>query len=191
MTSRTVRAVAGVGALALCVPSATAWASGRDARTHVVEAQDNCDPATFDAELGEGACVGDGDTTFGELFEDLREDGESGAWRFHPDDFTIRHGDHVVVTGEGGEFHTFTEVQEFGGGCVEEINEVLGLEPVEECEDLVDVPGPDGGKVPRGFVETGVAPGGTHPVPDLSRGLHLFECLIHPWMRAEVEVRRR
>ena len=30
---------------------------------------------------------------------------------------------------------------------------------------------------------------GTVPVSDLSAGLHEFQCLIHPWMQAQVEVR--
>jgi hypothetical protein len=35
---------------------------------------------------------------------------------------------------------------------------------------------------------TAVAPGGTITVMNLSPGTHLFECLIHPWMRTTVHV---
>ena len=33
----------------------------------------------------------------------------------------------------GGEDHSFTEVANFGGGCIAALNELLGLTPVPEC----------------------------------------------------------
>jgi plastocyanin len=39
------------------------------------------------------------------------------------------------------------------------------------------------------FATTGVPAGGTSTVPTLSQGTHLFECMIHPWMRTTVVVR--
>ena len=63
---------------------APAGASSDDAE--VIEVEDDCDPETFDAAVGPGTCVGDGDTTFDELVEELEDDGEHGKWRNHPDD---------------------------------------------------------------------------------------------------------
>ncbi|MGY1833633.1 hypothetical protein ACI79P_00800 [Blastococcus sp. SYSU DS0510] len=170
----------------LAVP-ATAGAHG-GGHAEVIEAQDDCDPTSFDEAVGPGTCVGDGDTTFDEFVEELLDDGEHGKWRFHPDRTTVRHGDPLHVVGVGGEFHTFTEVARFGGGCVDDVNALLGLTPVAECADLVEVQ--PGVSVPRGFVETGVPPGGHHVVEHLEPGVHKFECLIHPWMQSTVTVRK-
>lgn len=63
------------------------------------------------------------------------------------------------------------------------LNDLLGLTPVVECAPEA-APG-----VPLAFVTTGVAPGGHHDVSGLGAGRHLFECLVHPWMRAVVTVR--
>lgn len=186
MRSRMLTAAVTLTAAGVLAVPATAQAhSGH--RTEVIEAQDDCDPATFNAEIGAGTCVGDGDTTFDEFVEELLDDGEHGQWRFHDDEATLRRGQTLVVKGDGGEFHTFTEVARFGGGCVPEVNALLGLTPVPECDDVVEV-APDV-FIPRGFVETGVPPGGKHTVPALAPGRHLFECLIHPWMHATVTVR--
>ena len=53
---------------------------------------------------------------------------------------------------------------------------LLGLDPAPEC----DIPGI--------FGTTGIAPGGELEGQPLSTGTHLFECLIHPWMRTTVNV---
>jgi hypothetical protein len=47
---------------------------------------------------------------------------------------------------------------------------------VPECADLTV------------FGRTGVAAGGELQVGPLGSGVHLFECLIHPWMRSTVTV---
>lgn len=169
-------------------PAASAH-GGDDRRTEVIEVDDDCDPQTFNEAIGPGTCVGEGDTTFADFLEQLAEDGEANHWDFHPEETTIRHGDRLVAKGIGGEFHTFTEVAEFGGGCIEELNVILGLEPVAECSDLVTLP--DGQQIPRGFVEDGVPPAGRLAVEGLGRGTHRFECLIHPWMRSTITVRER
>ena len=76
----------------------------------------------------------------------------------------------------GGEPHTFTEVENFGGGCVDVLNAGLGLEPVAECSD------------PALFGSTLVFPGGSLQASDLAVGNHKFMCLIHPWMRQVIAV---
>src|SRR4051795_12878811 len=82
--------------------------SGKN-QAEVVRIQDRCDPATFNAALGPGACVGDGDTTFPEFLDEFADKGFVGHWRFHPDDLTIRAGESVKAVNQGGEAHTFTE----------------------------------------------------------------------------------
>ncbi len=176
--TRTAAAVA-VTALGLLGVPVAADAHGGHERVRTIEARDDCDPKTFNAILGDGACVGDGDTEFDELIEELIEDGEHGKWEFHADKATLRRGGSLLVKNTGGEFHTFTEVRRFGGGCVDELNELLGLEPSPLCEDE------------EIFFTTGLLPGGTLPVADLSPGKHRFLCLIHPWMHATVTVENR
>lgn len=154
---------------------APAGASSDDAE--VIEVEDDCDPETFDAAVGPGTCVGDGDTTFDELVEELEDDGEHGKWRNHPDDTHIDHGESLHVVNEGGEFHTFTMVDVFGGGCVPFLNDILGLPPAPD--ELCAAIGP-ADALPAGFALD---------VEDLAPGHYMFMCLIHPWMQTTVEVR--
>ena len=173
------------------IPAAAGHSSSP--RTHVIESQDDCEPTSFNAALKDPtACVGGGETTFGEAIAQMLDDGEVDGWEFDPDELKIRTGETIEVRGVGGEFHTFTKVKEFGGGCVKEINDLLKLTPVDECKDLVTPPNaPPSVQIPRGFVEDAVPPGVTLKVPaaKLTPGTNKFECLIHPWMHAEVKVR--
>ena len=144
-----------------------------------IESLDDCEPDSFNAAFGEGTCVKNGDTTLDEFLEQLEDDGEVDGWEFDPDEATIDRGDDIVVKGVGGEFHTFTEVKKFGGGCIDELNDILGLEAVKECKDADTL-----------FETTGVGPGDRLRVEDLKVGEHKFMCLIHPWMTAVIEVER-
>lgn len=185
MRLRTRAFVGVVVAVTLLGVSGVAQAGGGHrgkAGQEVIRSQDDCDPATFNAALGPGTCVGDGDTTVDEFLGQLVGLGEAPKWRFNPDDTHVDAGEDLVVVGEGGELHTFTPVAAFGGGCVPQVNDILGLAPVPECGDLVN-------GVPRGFIDTPVPPGGRLVLDDLEPGLHRFQCLIHPWMHAEVTVR--
>ena len=84
-------------------------------------------------------------------------------------------GGTVTAKNRGGEFHTFTEVAEFGGGCVEEINDLMGLEAVPECANAGFL-----------FGTTGVPPGGSLTTGPLSAGTHNFMCIIHPSQRTTI-----
>lgn len=171
------RALAMAATLALTiglvfVPGASAASTHRS-----VQALDDCDPTTFDAALQDpNACVKDGGTTFQEFIGQLLTQGQAPAWRFAPTSLKLAPGGTIDVYNRGGEFHTFTEVAAFGGGCVAELNALLGLSPVPECANAGVL-----------FGTTGVAPGDEVETQPLSAGTHLFECLIHPWMRATVE----
>ena len=86
----------------------------------------------------------------------------------------LKRGQRLVVTNVGGEVHSFTEVVSFGAGVVPPLN----------------------GALPPGTPDAVPAPGDPHFLLQgegldltLSRGTHLFQCLIHPWMRSVVDQR--
>jgi hypothetical protein len=84
----------------------------------------------------------------------------------------------LVVTNQGGEPHTFTEVKTFGGGFIEGLNG--GEEPVSECS---------GGFKNVDVAKTRIIQGSDLRITGLAKGEHHFQCCIHPWMRMTVEVR--
>jgi plastocyanin len=141
-----------------------------------VTALDACDGPSFNAVIGPGTCERGGGVKFDDFIGQLIAMGQAPAWRFAPESMTLANGGTIDAYNRGGEFHTFTEVAAFGGGCVPELNAILGLLPVPECG------------VPGIFGTTGIAPGGELEGAPLSTGTHLFECLIHPWMRTTVTV---
>jgi hypothetical protein len=161
-------------ALALSVVSSMNAASAH----REVQVLDDCDAATFDAALNDpNACVKSGGTTFDEFIGQLIAMGRAPAWRFAPAQLTVATGGSIDAYNRGGEFHTFTEVAAFGGGCVQPLNQILGLTAVPECANAGVL-----------FATTGIAPGGELEGAALSSGTHRFECLIHPWMRSTVVV---
>lgn len=137
---------------------------------------DDCDPPSFNAAVGPGTCVGDGRTTFRSFLNQLDRTGAVKGWEFKPSDVALDLGQGLHVVNRGGEFHTFTEVANFGGGCIPRLNR--GQAPVPEANPCP----PDG--LPPG----GVPAGGTRDVTGLGVGMHRFMCLIHPWMRTVVDV---
>jgi len=134
---------------------------------------DRCDPDSFNAALGEGACVmRNGGVPFDTFLERLNpEDGGHQAWRFTPEQARLR-GQFLRLDNRGGEVHTFTEVAAFGAGFVDELNAALppGTPPA----------------VPIGPLRF-IDPGEELDLSVPAAGTHLFECLIHPWMRTTVE----
>ena len=148
------------------------------AKDNVIKVKDACDPASFNAVLGDGACVRSSNKGGTVTFEELLVEGEIDKWSFSPSKLRIDEGESVVArVDRGGEAHSFTEVPVFGAGCVGELNHLAGYagDPVAGC-DLI---GP-----------TIVGPMRTaFEVDDLDRGVHRFECLIHPWMQTTVTVR--
>ena len=102
--------------------------------------------------------------------------GGSGAWWIRQHEITLDAGDSVAATNVGGIIHTFTEVQAYGKGCVPEWNTAI-KETVDNCDFF--------GK----FLPTLVPSGTTNEKQVLPVGVHLFQCLVHPWMRTVVTVR--
>jgi hypothetical protein len=142
-----------------------------------VQMIDACDGPSFNAVIGPGACERAGGVTFNAFIGQLIAMGQAPAWRFAPISLDVAAGGSIEAYNRGGEFHTFTEVAAFGGGCVPDLNEILSLSPVPECA------------VPGILGATGAAPGHEVATPSLAAGQHLFQCLIHPWMRTTVDAR--
>jgi hypothetical protein len=83
----------------------------------MVKARDACDSATFNAVLGTGADA---------FIDRLMRTGDHPLWRFTPGRATVPAGQTIPVSNVGGEFHTFSRTVEFGGGFVQELNDLLG-----------------------------------------------------------------
>jgi hypothetical protein len=135
---------------------------------------DRCDPDSFNAVLGDGACVmRNGGVSFDTFLERVNpKDGGHSAWRFTPEQVRLSRGQSLLLDNRGGEVHTFTEVVNFGGGIVDELN--AALPPGTPLAEPIG---------PLRFIQAGERMDLAVP----TAGAHLFECLIHPWMRTTVE----
>jgi len=141
---------------------------------------DDCEPTSFNAVLGDGACVGKGHTTFAEFIEELEETQDAHAWRNQPSAMHINTGRPTFIENRGGEVHTFTPVANFGGGFVDELNGISGNPvPAPECLNFGAIV-----FIPAGATEAGPTAGSA----DLPVGTKRFQCCIHPWMRTVIEV---
>ena len=180
---RTLRALA--VALVTCIAfgavaaTASARLDGRDPLR--VQIRDECDPASFNAVLGEGACVGDGTVTFSDFIAELAATQQVATWQFDPSLASVQAGEKIVARNVGGETHTFTEVAEFGPGIVPELNELVFGVPGPPLPEFLTL-GPDDFIAPGRKVKIQTGKHGLEP------GTHRFECAIHPWMQATVEV---
>ena len=150
-----------------------------------VVALDECDPDTFNPVLGEGGTgfchnvAGPfGATTLGQLIAKADAGTPDPGWDFEPDTLTIQRRTILSVVNQGDEPHTFTEVEQFGGGFVEPLNN--GEATVPECT---------GGFANLAVAKTRILQGSHLDISGLRKGKHLFECCIHPWMRMEVDVK--
>jgi len=162
---------------------ATAQVNSNDPKVAMV---DNCDPATFNAAIP-GACAMTPhrhDTPFQEFVALLYSPLAANiighpAWQFSPGYVSALGGQTVRVTNAGAEGHTFTEVAAFGGGFIPFLNGVGGPAGTVPLVAAPACLSPDA---------TVVGPGNTVQIKGLSPGIHKFQCCIHPWMRAVVDV---
>jgi plastocyanin len=152
---------------------------------------DDCEVVTFNEAIP-GSCIGDGRTTFQDFLAQMAANGNQPNravkdWDFSRTKTDIDRGGTVTVSNEGGEFHTFTKVAKFGGGCIQFLDDILGLTPVPECTPLAA-----DGVTPQAFLNSGLppVPGLTLPVTLQKPGVYKFQCLIHPWMQTTVTVKR-
>jgi hypothetical protein len=169
--------VVAVGAVLALLSVPGMASAGADHRT--VQILDACDPETFNAAIGPGTCVRKGGgVTIDHFIGQLLTKGEAPAWRFSPPQLKLDAGGTITARNRGGEFHTFSEVAAFGGGCIAELNVLLGLQAVPECAGFPGI-----------FEDTGVPPGGSLETEPLAARVHRFMCLIHPWQRTTAEAR--
>ena len=166
-------------------PSSAALSRGEQGPQHAgaFVAHDSCDPASFDAAIGPGTCVKNGNTTFPEFIAELQSTRVARDWRFTPEQLTAHFGVDLLGNNVGGEEHTFTPVREFGGGVVPILNQLAGTPVVaQECrsldeDDVVE----SGGKY---LIESEEL----SEVADNS-GIARIQCCIHPWMRSTVRLK--
>jgi hypothetical protein len=167
------------GAASLTPPTAPAAARGGAAATadpgpRRIEILDACDPTSFNAAIGAGTCSRPGGMNFDQFIAEVTQKGSVGAWRFAPaNNVTGRVGQVLLAMNRGGEVHTFTEVEEFGGGIVPLLNQLSGNTTVApECLALA----------PDDFIP----PGGSDSDDSVESGTEKYQCCIHPWMRVTV-----
>ncbi|HVA77405.1 MAG TPA: hypothetical protein VNF27_05895 [Candidatus Binataceae bacterium] len=149
-----------------------------------VVAVDECDPATFNAAtaVGPGFCDNvalGAQTTFANLFAEAEAGTPDPNWAFEPTQLTIKKGTTLAVMDEGGEPHTFTEVAQFGGGFIPGLNGPNEAVAPECASGFSNV----------ALAKTRILQGSQRTITGLSKGTHLFQCCIHPWMRIEVDVK--
>jgi plastocyanin len=136
---------------------------------------DACDGPTFSAAHIE--CDRTSGVTLQDFIGQLTAHGSAGAWHFAPSSVNAFVGQTLLAANRGGEAHTFTEVEHFGGGIVPLLNQLSGNPvPAPECLALT---GAD-------FIP----PGGTHHESVEDEGTELYQCCIHPWMRATVTAKK-
>ena len=180
--------------------------AGTDTHTRTIRIWDACDPASFDAAVKPGTCKPGhhGQTDFKDFFGELQLDQIAGGWRFNPllnttdgilklARLELEPGEQLSLQNMGGEVHTFTKVEEFGGGFFAPLNPLTGNpEPAPECARVLA----DGSLAPQPetdtnqFVEAGTTElgpfAGTRALP---LGVTHWQCCVHPWMRMNIVVR--
>lgn len=190
--------------LSLGIGVALLWGGIANAQS-IITMRDACDPASFNAAVGSGTCVAGqhGTTLFSDFMGELQTDQIAGAWRFNPMlnateghfklvRLDLKQGDQTTIENKGGETHTFTRVQKFGGGFIAPLNGLSGNpDPTPECAQVL----PDGSLAPQPesaanqFVEAGKTESGpTAGSSALPKGMSRWECCVHPWMRMVVVV---
>jgi hypothetical protein len=134
---------------------------------------DQCDPESFNAAIGPGTCIDrNGGVTFQTFISLLQRHQIVNSWRFSPDTIHVPGELTLPIANAGGEVHTFTEVEEFGGGIVADLNTLSGNPvPAPECLALA----------PSDFI----APGGQTTHTFEPGEADKYQCCIHPWMRAQ------
>jgi plastocyanin len=196
-------------AVGICLATLFSIVANTNAQTTTtIMMRDACDPDSFNAALGPGHCTAGhhGNTLFSDFLSELQTDQNAGAWRFNPMlnaterqfklvRVDLNSGDQTTIENVGGETHTFTRVENFGGGFKARLNGLTGnSDPAPECAQVL----PDGTLAPQPesdtnqFVEAGnTEPGPTAGTAALPTGVSRWECCIHPWMRMVVVVHER
>lgn len=151
----------------------------------LVKVRDSCTPS-FNIFFGDPTICQqtDGKVDIFAFLDYLSKHLNHPLWKFDPQSFDLPVGKHVELQNLGGEFHTWTEVANFGGGIIPELN--FGQPTVPEC-------GTPGVLAPETINNVYLnyqdfENGATAGTPALPAGTHKFMCCIHPWMQTVVQV---
>jgi len=142
-----------------------------------ISIRDDCDPRDPTWAPSGGCLRKEGDVNMAEFRLELSSPFSAAvighqAWRNDPSYLEIEPGERVQIRNRGGRTHTFTEVQNYGGGKIPNPALNMGLITAPECPASIDIPA-----------------GGKAEVSGLAEGNHHFQCCIHPWMRALIKVK--
>jgi hypothetical protein len=160
-------------------PTAPAGAGAMASQTlgpRIINIKDACDSTTFNT-LGPNVCIRNGGVTLTSFLSLLGQHHNVGGWHYAPGGtIKVPVGTILRAVNGGGETHTFTEVDQFGGGFLDFINEPFGnTVPAPECLALAS--------------SEFIAPGAFRDDPVEHPGIERYQCCIHPWMRLTVEGR--
>ncbi len=171
-------------ALAVLITPTYAIAS---APQRTFQIKDKCDAATFNAAVGPGTCIGNGAVTFAQFLKELQQLQRAPQWHFVPDQAQMTVGESFIATNNGGELHSFTEVNAFGGGIVPFLNQLSNSGPTRpECAAAIGAFG--AGTPNSSFVLPGQSFTDTEGPNDVGHPV-LYQCCIHPWMHETITVR--
>jgi plastocyanin len=164
---------AGNGGSGLIASSAGLQPRMAAATSRQISMMDACSPS-FNDFVAPGECSRPGGVFFLDFVAQLQRNHFAGAWHNAPSQTDAWLGDSLVAINKGGEAHTFTRVATFGGGFVDQLNQLTDPGPeAEECKTE----------------NTIVPPGGTDTETLNQVGELKFQCCIHPWMRTTVLVK--
>src|SRR5438270_10284631 len=176
-TKHRLVALLGAGLTVVALTAASVGSASADNGVRQIEMTDDCDPATFNAAIGRGTCVGDGETTFDQFLKQLSPTHVPEDWAFDPSWATARAGQKVIAKNVGGETHTFTCVTQFGAGIIAPLNKQGGFTtPAVLCAGET-------------FGASAIPSGGQLGVTVGSSATAMYQCLIHPWMRTTLRAR--
>jgi hypothetical protein len=155
-----------------------------------IQIKDQCNPATFNAAIGPGTCVGNGIVTFQQFVNELMTNQRAPQWQFAPSQRLLRLGPSgtapVTATNNGGELHSFTEVEKFGGGVIPLLNKLSNSgETVPQCSAAFAAL--NAGKPNSSFVFPGQSFTDIEDSSNLPQPV-LYQCCIHPWMHEVITV---
>jgi plastocyanin len=161
--------------LSLAAPGGGPQLAAAAVHQHTVTLSDACDPDTFNDPItgvGPGTCLRPGGVRFQDFIAELMQHHSIGGWHMAPGEVTMKVGDVLSAVNRGGEEHTFTEVEEYGGGINSTLNALVGLTTVApECNPV--------------SIERLVPGQSTHETEE-EEGVEKYQCCIHPWMRTVV-----
>jgi plastocyanin len=154
-----------------------------DGRKKRITVLDDCDPGDPAWNATGGCTLDDGSVGTAEFFELLASPLSVAvvghpAWTTDPTYLKVKPNKTIEVTNEGGRLHTFTHVENYGGGFVPDPALNLGLTTAPECN-------------PATIGPSNLPPGASLTVKNLAVGEHRFQCCIHPWMRTLIKVERK